>query len=184
MKKVANARDISILMSNILSPWSCSVGRFLFPFLLILHFPTFHFPTKHLRANTKTVLKSVNKMEQLGGMFKVQKFIKKIRILMGVSMLFFFSWAPLNLFNIVDLFVNGHEGTSLHVRIWFFGHFLGGDPQCITFLQILQYLLMLQYIFRRQCWFSSQCFTFAPWAQSARILLCKFLQVILYLKWN
>jgi len=29
-------------------------------------------------------------------------------------MLFFFSWAPLNLFNIVDLFVNGHEGTSLH----------------------------------------------------------------------
>ena len=36
---------------------------------------------------------------------------------MGVSMIFFFSWAPLNVFNIVDLFVNGNEGTSLHVRV-------------------------------------------------------------------
>ena len=37
---------------------------------------------------------------------------------MGVSMIFFFSWAPLNIFNIVDLFVNGNEGTSLHVGIF------------------------------------------------------------------
>ena len=38
------------------------------------------------------------------------------RILIGVSVVFFFSWAPLNIFNIVDLLVKTSEDPGTQVN--------------------------------------------------------------------
>ena len=86
------------------------------------------------------------------------------RILIGVSVVFFFSWAPLNIFNIVDLLVKTSEDPGTQVfpffNIWI--HIL-----------VVMVLNFEKWNFRKQCWSSSQSFTSLPWALSAPTPSCK-----------
>merc|ERR1712062_549944 len=64
---------------------------------------------------------------------KLQRRRRTNKILIGVSVVFFFSWAPLNFFNIVDLFVQTTEdpGTQETLLIFFtIFHFFAMSSVC------------------------------------------------------
>ena len=88
-----------------------------------------------------------------------------LRILIGVSVVFFFSWAPLNIFNIVDLLVKTSTDPGTQVF-----------PAAISLFLISWLLLVWNFEksnFRRQCWSSSRFSTSLPWALSAPTPSCK-----------